>query len=60
MSSFGVHVGTFSGPDRDQVVFAKNAPRPGERHYFYVPGSHFITFGTNYRFHVRDVFGIEI
>ena len=44
VSSFGVHFGAFSGPDRDQVVFAKNAPRLGERHYFYVPGSHFHNF----------------
>ena len=44
MSSFGVHVGAFSEPDRDQVVFAKNAPRLGERHCFYVSGSHFHNF----------------
>ena len=40
-SSFGVHFEPFSGPDRDQVVFAKNAPRLGERHYFEASGSHF-------------------
>ena len=60
MSSFGVHVCAFSEPDRDHVVFAKNAPRLGERHYFYVSGSHFHNFWDPFRFHFRDVFGIEI